>query len=427
VLAAGWLGCAQGGLRPETTARTPALVEAPTSELAAPVGLVARSGALRCVPLQWDPSLRNDVGGYVVERASEPEGAFERVGVAAGRLQTRTRDCGPGPAPARGEAGHLPDGATFYYRLRAFDLEGRVSGLASAVVGATTAAPPPAPQGIRAWSGLPRSVLIAWEPSSDPTAAGYVVRRSPSADGPFEPIAMLDGANATSYVDPGLGDLRVLYYRIATRSRAGAEGPTSPSHRAVTKPKPLPPHRLRVASQRLGSNRLAWEPNVEPDLAGYRVLRLRPGSPTATLVAEVGPDDHEVEDTGVLPEESVDYVAEAFDADGLTSARAGPLAVECAGYALEATLEPGGVALAWDLRGDEGFVAARVRRVGRFGRRELARVEADRFLDAGVQPGHARYEVVLERADGSLAPPSPVLELRIPPGAPAAGPEAGAP
>ena len=43
----------------------------------------------------------------------------------------------------------------------------------------------------------------------------------------------------------------------------------------MTKPEPLPPLGLAVAGRRLGSNELVWEPNVEPDLAGYRLLRVR--------------------------------------------------------------------------------------------------------------------------------------------------------
>ena len=56
----------------------------------------------------------------------------------------------------------------------------------------------------------------------------------------------------------------------------------------------------------------------------------------------------------------------------------------------------------------------RVIREGRLGDEELARVSSVGFSER-VRPGQTlRYRLVGVRADGSDAPPSPVLEVKVP-------------
>jgi hypothetical protein len=56
-----------------------------------------------------------------------------------------------------------------------------------------------------------------------------------------------------------------------------------------------------------------------------------------------------------------------------------------------------------------------VYRVGRLRRTELARVDGDAFVDAAAVPGRTyHYAVVLERADGTRAPASTVVEAALP-------------
>jgi len=381
----------------------PELLES-AAELPVPEGLRATSGELRSVPLQWDPLLTPSVAGYVVERAFAAEGPFVRIAVVAGNAATAFVD---------GAAGS--DGATLFYRVRAFAPTGAIGAEASAVVSATTAPTPAPPTGFRAYSHQARSVPLAWEPSPDPTVGGYRVERSPSAGGPFERLVKLEGRHSTVYVDQGLGDLRVFYYRIAAVNRAGGRGPVSDAIRAVTKPYPLPPAGLRLAGQRLGANRIAWEPNVESDIVAYRVFRIReggreqlaelPASQTAALVGGVGAD------------EQAAYSVIAVDRDGLISKPATPLAVASVGYGLVASVRPGGVVLRWEGRREEGFQGARVLRHGALRTVEVAFSEEGTWVDREARPGgRYRYSVVLERPDGTRAPPSSPVEIAVPSG-----------
>ncbi len=408
-----WLsaGCALGpAWRPAQLLGTeePALVlvETPAGALPAPEGLRAASGQYRVIPLKWDPILAGDVGGYVVECAESGEGPFDRLVVLEGRGTLAHLDAGDDTP--------LQDGVTRYYRVRAFDSQGHLAPLASTLAVATTASLPEPPEGLRAYSRQPREVPLTWQTPDDPFVAGYVVERSPAPEGPFQVVAELEGRHATATIDTGLGDLRVFHYRVAARNPGGIAGPPSRPVRAVTKPVPLPPIGLRLAERRLGANVIEWEPNVETDLREYRLFRV--GSDGESVpVATVPLDRTRVEDLTVGSGERITYAIVAIDRGGLESAASLPIEAEGEGYALEASLRPGGVALRWNARPQEGFVAAIVVR-SNWLERDLATRTADgQYVDASIQPGRRyRYVVTLERPDGALASPSQPLEIDVP-------------
>ena len=403
------------GLTPSLGSDLPKLREKTTPGLPAPQALRATSGQLREIPLRWDPLLDPEVGGYALERATERAGPFQQLAALAGRNATVYVDRGPVRWPGSAERGaELSDGETHFYRVRAFDRNGQL-GTRSVIVAASTAPAPDPPAGLRAWSHRPRLVPLGWEPSSDVHAAGYALERSPTAEGPFQVIARISDRWQTSWVDEDLGDLRVFYYRITAVNDAGGLGEATQPVRAVTKPGPLPPIGLRVVARGLGATQLGWEPNVEEDLAGYRLMRLRGESAKPEPVAQLGHDALIAVDPEVGPGERVSYLLVALDRDGLQSAPSQPVEVESEGYELTATLRPDGIHLAWEARADEGFTRARVFLEGVFNSRELAVVEGPRWVHSDVQPGKRyRYHVVLERADGTAAPPSRLVEVGVP-------------
>lgn len=402
----------------EKEPEAPVLSEAPPARLGAVEGLRTVSGELRSVPLRWDPVLAGDVGGYAVERATRSEGPFQRIAVVMGRFSISYLDRGAdlgSKVRARESAGDLGDGNTYHYRVRPFDSFGHLGAQVGAPQAGTTAPPPAAPAAFRTWSQLPRQVALSWEPLADPTVSGYVVSRSPSANGNFLPIARLEGRFATTWVDRGLGDLRVFYYRVAGLNGAGGVGEAAEAVRAVTKPDPLPPTGVRIAEQQLGRNVVAWERNVERDLVGYRLFRRRAGAEVDELVAEVNAETVRVADDQVGAGERLAYAVLAFDRDGLESEPSDPIEVASVDYGLRAELDGDTVQLRWDEAIQRDVAAVRVIAEGRLGDDQLARVSESHFAHRGVKAGQTlRYRLVGVRADGSAAPPSPVLEVKVP-------------
>ena len=396
-------------LRPAAAAHERAgeveLIGSPPADLPVPEHLHAGNDAYRLIALQWEPVLQSAVAGYTVERASAPDAPFQRVAALWGRGQSVYVDDG-GEEP-------LGDGMTAYYRLRPFAGDGRLAAATSPIVAGSTAPLPDPPPAVRAFSRQPREIPLAWRPSHGEMTSGYVVERSPSEDGPYQVIARLSGRFATSYVDRELGNLRVLYYRVATSTPSGASGPPSDPVRAVTKPEPLPPLGLRLAESSLGRNVIAWEPNIEADIVSYRLLRLRKHA-SPDLLASVPADVTRAEDPTVTAGENARYVVVAIDRDGLESRPSEPIRVQSQDYQLEAATGREGVSLHWIPRHDE-FPQARVARSTWLGQRELGQTENGSFVDPDVAPGRSyHYVVVLIRPDGSEAPPSEPLEVHVP-------------
>jgi hypothetical protein len=405
-------------LRSAETPRLPLLREDPPADLAAPEGLRVASGELRSIPLKWDPVLIGDVAGYVIERALREKGTFQRIGTVGDRFETSFVDRGADLAPKAtpgGTGADLGDGTTYYHRVRAFASDGRISAASSSAVQATTAPPPARPDDLRIYSHQTGKIALTWRPVTDPTVAAYVVYRSPAESGDYQPVARVTGRHTTTWVDHGLAPLRVFYYRVAAVNQAGGEGVPTSATRGVTRPEPLPPAGLRVASAGLGMMRLAFEPNVEPNIAGYRLLRRREGSSDEALVAELGADQHEVEDRALAAGERVAYRVVAFDRDGLASAPSDPIEVTAPSYGLEARAERDGVRLRWEPAGQVEFGSARVLRESRFGSREIARVRGYEYLDRDVDAGgRYRYTVVLLGDDGRESLPSERVEVEVP-------------
>jgi fibronectin type 3 domain-containing protein len=402
---ASWPSLLGGGV--PAPAPEPALVYDPPAELPAPEAVDATSGQYREIPLRWDPVLIPGVAGYLVESSLSALGPFQpRVTLRdRGALAWADRSAPDSP---------LGDGATRFYRLRTFAHNGRVSGTASLVAAATTAPLPAPPGGLRAYSRQPRSIPLTWNPSADPIVAGYTVERSPGPDGPFQVVAELDGHHSTHLLDTGLGDLRMLHYRVSSRNPGGERGAPSEVLLAVTKPAPLPPIALRVAEQRLGAIALAWEPNVEADLLGYRVQRWRAGKVPQTITY-VGASQTHAEDVRVGAEKIYDYAVIAVDRDGLESRPSAAVRVTGQGYELRASASPTEVRLAWNPRSDEGFVRARVTRSSALWQETTFVTDSAELRDRDVSPGREyRYRIVLEHADGHSAPPSRPIAVEVP-------------
>ncbi len=397
-----------------------------SADLQAPEGLHATSGELRTVPLKWEPVLVGDVGGYWVERASERDGSFEPLARVTGQLATTYLDretIPPDPPMSaepegdsiRGEAEPVFDGITWFYRVRAYSPDGQFSSPASSPAVATTALRPGAVDDLRAYSRQPRVVPLSWRAADDSDVIGYRVERSPTARGPFELRAQIDGRHETVYVDRGLGDLRVFYYRVIAVNAAGGYGVATEPVRAVTKPEPLPPIGLRSVGQRLGANELAWDRNVEEDIVGYRLFRSLEGEDTSTRIADLATDETTAADDAVAAGERVSYTVIAIDRDGLESDPADAIQVASEDYGLSATARSDGVYLEWKDRTEEGFRGGHVFRTALLQNKNLGFSAGNSFVDTDARAGATyRYTVVLERIDQGLAPRSSPVEISIP-------------
>jgi fibronectin type 3 domain-containing protein len=327
-------------------------------DLLAPTGLRVNSTAERQIALAWDPVLVGAVSGYAILRAPA-EGAFAPIGRTSSPFETVYVDSGRG-------AERLGDGQTYRYRVHTLDLDAKIS-LDHSDLQATTDPPPEPPSGLRAYSNLPRLVVLAWDPNESPEVRGYAVLRSPTLAGPWDRVTELEGRLATVHEDPVPGDLRVLYYRVVALNAFGGESETSDPIRAVTKAEPLPPIGLAVTRRELGSVMLAWKPNVERDLRGYRVFRAErsaSGWGRERVIASPAREELAFRDARVGCGRALRYRMRAVDADGLESDFSDPLEVTSQDLGLAARLNANdGWLLEWEAKRAAAWPIARVSEV----------------------------------------------------------------
>ena len=108
----------------------------------------------------------------------------------------------------------LTPGATYYYRVRAFN-DYANSSYATASC-STPAGPPAAPTGLSATAG-DKQVSLSW--SATGGAIGYVVKRAMVSGGPYTTVKT---TTSTSCTDTGLVNLSTYFYVIAAINASGS-------------------------------------------------------------------------------------------------------------------------------------------------------------------------------------------------------------
>ena len=370
-------------------------------DLIPPEDLQVRSSADRTIVLAWSPVLVGDVSGYAIERSRDAAGPFSLVGSTRSRFGTIYTDAGEAE-------GSLGDGQTYYYRVHPFDALGRVSH-SHAFVSASTEPAPETPSALTVYSNLPRRVVLTWDPSARASVASYAMYRSPTAAGPYERVAQVQGRLNTVYEDAVDGDLRVMYYRISAQNRFGGESPRTDAERAVTKAEPLPPIGLRVASSELGALGLAWTANVETDLRAYEVWRSERGEQgwgAEQRIAEVEPPAADAASVGWLDPtigcgQPVRYRLRARDRDGLESDFSAALDAVGQDLGLEIAAAGSGAELRWNAERAKSWSRARIEAERSMGlpARVLGFADGPRFALPADLDAPVRLSVVLEGSD----------------------------
>jgi hypothetical protein len=220
---------------------------------------------------------------YAAGTAAPPDpDAFRRRGELVASFEGDPLEPGSRIVLTDSTLADLPDGAvgrTFRYGVRVLDRRGRSSPLVVAMdlVPVTALLPPSGLRGEATADGI----RLAWEPPPGEGPFQYHVYRT-TEGGSFgeRPIhgQPLDGAD---YLDDAVTTGSVYLYHVT--HVLGAKPPfreSTPSDTLRLKAEDrFPPARPTglIAVQEGTAVRLLWDPNTEPDLAGYRVWRAAEG------------------------------------------------------------------------------------------------------------------------------------------------------
>jgi len=230
------------------------------------------------VMLRWDPVSVPDLEGYRVYRADDPDGPYEPiwpVGEEPVIPRISTIDDG------------VPEGAVFYYGVVAVDTSQNESRLSDRVqLFREDLTPPAQVQNLRAQAvdtGDTPGVHLTWDANGESDLRGYLVERTTRVSDGEEGVEVDDRFFAENnvpltepgYIDPVPVDSPSRYaYRLVAVDQAWNR--SEPSEIVIARmPDKLPPSRpfMRHVRMAKGKVEVAWQANVDDDLAGYRVHR----------------------------------------------------------------------------------------------------------------------------------------------------------
>ena len=226
----------------------------------APGGLTVNAASGSEVDLNW--SAGPNQAGFLIERSTDP--TFRRIYSSVNL---------PDPTATRYVDTTVIPGTTYYYRVTAYNRNGKSAAAASTVATPLT---PIAPSYLTANPSSERVDLSWAENSSDVTA--FVVERShtPSfatVDATFSVVA-----NATSFSDTSVRPLNEYFYRVAAVNSVGRS--ISTVLRTVTPD--LAPSGLTALGASSSEIDLHWTSNASMQTS-FRIDRAVPGGPFVTI------------------------------------------------------------------------------------------------------------------------------------------------
>ena len=265
----------------------------------------------------------------------------------------------------------LEVGVLYVYLVRAVDPAGNTGRAAIALV--TVQAPGanlPMPANLRATQNQQARIVVSWNPVADPDLLGYLVLRSQSTQGPFNPVTedTLFTTGQTQYVDSLVVAEAVYFYKVQTvvqdpthgvlrsdastfidgRAIADESAPGAPSDLIVSLDED---HFQRVT--------LNWTAPTQDrnggdltGLASFEIFRSRDNNTSFALLATVSSDQVRFVDTSVELLTQYFYAIRAVDPSGNAGPRSQPVAVTTKGFAVPRNvLAVGGVqkiTLSWN-------------------------------------------------------------------------------
>ena len=145
-----------------------------------------------------------------------------------------------------------------------------VSGLYQNLTGQVGSLPPSAPQGVTVSDMGLREAVVQWEKPAYPGT--YRIERSPAEAGPFAVVDDVD-AMAGRFVDGGLKDATVYYYRVLGVGRTGVVGEPSAVAETMTAPPPDAPSKVKASAPSSRCVSLSWSPPRSDGIVEYKVER----------------------------------------------------------------------------------------------------------------------------------------------------------
>jgi uncharacterized protein len=216
--------------------------------------------------LRWQETPGSGGAGYEIYRALNQAGPFAMIG-QTDKLEYSDQN--------------VENGATYFYKVRAFDKMGQVSDY-TPVLSASTDFAPNSPIILKT-EGRAKSVLIVWVSSplkSQDTSPliGYKIYRAKAEEGPYQEIAKLSTDSLASgnsdgkmyYRDKSLPDDSTYFYRVAAFNNKDIESELSYLLKGTSLAKVVS---VNTQSNLIREVKVTWAGVQSPFIVAYNIYR----------------------------------------------------------------------------------------------------------------------------------------------------------
>ncbi len=223
-----------------------------------PANLAASVVSSKQINLTWSPSTDLEaVAGYTVFRGTTPAG-LSQVGRTAASTSPSFISY------------PLTPGTTYYFGVEAVDTSGNISAM-SAVVSATTLAPPAAPVSLVATPASPKKIGLTWTAgTSGMPIASYSIYRGTSPSS----LSQVGVTKELSYMNYALTPATTYYYAVQAEDTGGDLSPLSAAVAATTLALPAAPASLVATPASPKKIGLTWTAGTSGmPIASYAIYR----------------------------------------------------------------------------------------------------------------------------------------------------------
>ncbi len=273
---------------------------------------------------------------------------------------------------------------------------------------------------IHSIEGLPRMAKIIWRPHSSERVEKYIIERKAYDDKNFEEIATLNGRLNAEYIDSGLKDDYVYFYRVRVETFDGIVSTPSAMVKVITKALPKSITHISATKNLPRAIEIQWEKSNIKDFKRYYLYRSDTKDGNYELIAKLY--NNHFRDTIKEDGKSYFYRVSVVDKDGLESRNdqytimGMSLPKPLAPTVLEAIVVDGKVRLTWN-KNDARVTSYKIVRTYRDGwfhetTKDFNNITKTEFLDRDIKPNSTyTYTVYGVDANGIVSQPSPEVKV----------------
>jgi len=276
---------------------------------------------------------------------------------------------------------------------------------------------------IHSIAGLPRMAKIIWRPHMSERVESYIIQRRAVEEDEWSKIAVLDGRLNAEYIDEGLDDNHVYFYRIKVKTFDDIISTPSAVVKVVTKPLPPSIENIHASKDMPKAIKITWSPTPLKDFDHYNLYRGEDIDGFYELIAKLHNNSFvdKIDEDGKV----YFYKVSVVDKDGLESpydnsaAMGMSLPKPQAPTIVEAKFMGSYIELKWDKSDPRtvSYVVVRKAQKGWFDeeRKEFKGIRKNTFIDADITPDTLyKYVIYSVDANGIVSKPSTEVQIKTP-------------